>query len=698
MDLEPISKTQVLSTNDRRIAFSWTGVARISFLLTALALVVALRLFGLEKESLTPDEYSTFVFVPEAPYQDYLPINAYRMPDSLPLYFTLLHAWEKHLGFSARQFSVLCSLLTACLIYRLGARIFSPFAAIIAVLLFALSPINLFYGQAIRPYALYTLLSMASLCCVERLATCGPNRTRVAWSILFNVLLVYCHLIGGILIAAEGLFLLWLWRSRLGWLVAWSVPQLLLLIPVMFMLQIPEADPNYPPIKVSQLISNTFHADSPIYSSELIPSYENWAQTIIGYYNYRNISYISTIALGVLSLAALLIAVRRRSPAIALIAFCMLSPAALLYLSSWFVDPISLPRYILYVNPLRYILAAGALASLSFAPFRWLGAAVLIILASIQVTGILPHGARPEVGRAGEYIRQHSMKDDFIVSMLYPDRLYIHFPLAGDMDRLGTKLITKDLQPNLPYYPAHSISGVVATIAKEFSKDENPDRSAWVAVWRFFESTPVKALEDSLRVAGLHGELRQYYGYNGFSLYRVTRQEGVPIKAPALIPSYDTEALLKAWGVPLPDSVSLEVATQDMALLFDDPPSELDAASNYVALTLTIGHRNPALAESVARTGLKRYPGDGCLQFALGVTLLLLDRHNEAQSEFRGCLSNLPTGAVPVLTPVVKAAADADFVSALEAFEHTQRLSGDLLYEIIGEALEAASELTSVTR
>ena len=103
-----------------------------------------------------------------------------------PLYYALLHGWLQLLGTTApvalRLFSVLMALLALPLFMRLAATLFpqQPRLRLVAILLFALNPLLLFYSQEVRMYGLALTCSLVStLCCWQALV--GTERNRRGW-------------------------------------------------------------------------------------------------------------------------------------------------------------------------------------------------------------------------------------------------------------------------------------------------------------------------------------------------------------------------------------------------------------------------------------------------------------------------------------------------------------------------------------
>lgn len=678
------------SPHPRGAVFSGRNLVWSTALLAALTLLVLLRVAGLSSQGMTADEYGTSIFSADASLSEYLPINNYRAPDNLPLYFTVLYVWEQVTAMPARWLSVLLSLGSACLLYGLGVRMHSPAAGLLAVICFALSPFNIFHGQAIRPYALYGPLAIASIVITERLISGKRSWQLLACSAAVNLALVYTHLIGAVLLFLEGLALLWLWRREMKSILWWALPQLLGLLPILFILQVPESDPTYPAMTPWRVLLNTFHVDSPIYSVELITSRENWAFTVIGYGWYERASQMATLLSIMLCGYAAWVGLRQRSAGLSFLVFLLLGTGAALYVASLITEPISLPRYMMYVSSVRYVLVGVGIVLLPFLWLRYCAGGVLVALLVVQLCGVFPFGARPEIPRMGEIIREESEPGDFVVTAMYPDALYVHFPIAGDLDLVARDLMAYDLHVEMPVYGEHSAKGVVARVVHELSSADMQGRSAWVVIMRMFDSAPLTGLEGELERSGLTFDHWQYYGYNGFSLYRVHRGDDALVP-PDPLPAYDTKALLAKWGVETPAGQTVEQVAADLALLLDGPPEVLTTASNYTALTLLCADRNAALAEAVARAGLARFPEDGSLLLALGVALLLQQNLAGAEEAFRKCLPRLSRGAAPAFGPVLEAAIASDYAKAAATFSRMQVLSGNLFYGVIGRALEQAA-------
>lgn len=128
--------------------------------LLMFVVALALRLYGIETQSLWADEGGTIAVatrsLPQITHDTLQDVHP-------PLYFWLLHGWIQPTGTSVlavRGFSALCGALAAALTALLARRWFGNTAAVIAGLTAACSPFAIHYSQETRMYALALLLGV----------------------------------------------------------------------------------------------------------------------------------------------------------------------------------------------------------------------------------------------------------------------------------------------------------------------------------------------------------------------------------------------------------------------------------------------------------------------------------------------------------------------------------------------------------
>jgi mannosyltransferase len=162
-----------------------------------------------------------------------------------PLYFVLLKLWMSVFGgsaFALRAFSVLASIALIPAVYALGARLLSARAGVIAALLTALSPLELYFAQEARMYMLTSLVALLTFWAYVRWRETalvshdgsGSQLWALLWYTIAGITLLFTHPVAGTLLVALNLDALALWwqsRTRTNrWTVmSWVAAQLVIL-------------------------------------------------------------------------------------------------------------------------------------------------------------------------------------------------------------------------------------------------------------------------------------------------------------------------------------------------------------------------------------------------------------------------------------------------------------------------------------
>ncbi|MBI2864830.1 MAG: glycosyltransferase family 39 protein [Chloroflexi bacterium] len=144
----------------------------------ALALGLVLRLLDLGGRNTWYDEISSILFAEK----DLATIVRATAADTMPpLYYFLLHFWLL-LGnnlWVARSLSVLLSVGTIVVAFAIGRRLFGARVALIASLLVALNPFQIYYGQEVR---MYSLLALSQLLAIYFLLRCLDSSSFGNWT------------------------------------------------------------------------------------------------------------------------------------------------------------------------------------------------------------------------------------------------------------------------------------------------------------------------------------------------------------------------------------------------------------------------------------------------------------------------------------------------------------------------------------
>ncbi len=120
-----------------------------------------------------------------------------------PLYYFLLRFWYLLLGNSEmalRSFSVLCSLITIIITYKIAILFFDVKTGILSAFLLSVSPLHVYYAREIRTYSLLLMFAVLSIYYFLKL---NYKESTGNWLIclLFTAAAAYTHFSGFFLIA-----------------------------------------------------------------------------------------------------------------------------------------------------------------------------------------------------------------------------------------------------------------------------------------------------------------------------------------------------------------------------------------------------------------------------------------------------------------------------------------------------------------
>ena len=195
-----------------------------------LLLAFALRVWGLTTQSLWYDEGFSVHLAGQSWGQ--ILFGELNLP---PLYHLVLGGWVRLAGqgeFAVRYLSVCWGLLVVALGGVLTTRLLGRRTGGFAALFLAVSPIEVWYAQETRMYAMLGALSLVSSCLLARLlarpAPGDGRRERGGWLAyaLVNIAAVYTHYYAALVLAAQAV---WValhvvrsgdWKAARAWLLA----------------------------------------------------------------------------------------------------------------------------------------------------------------------------------------------------------------------------------------------------------------------------------------------------------------------------------------------------------------------------------------------------------------------------------------------------------------------------------------------
>ncbi|HEC23412.1 MAG TPA: hypothetical protein ENI95_10910, partial [Chloroflexi bacterium] len=199
-----------------------------------LLLGFALRLYRIEGQPLSGDEaYSAVVWVQSSPATLLNSIALATTEPHPPLALLTLHYWARLAGDSIlalRLFATLASLVTIAAVYAIARRLGGRMAALLATLLCALNPFQLWYAQFARNYSLWMAASAVTVLLLLHAWRKPERPARWVPYILSAVFTGYVFYLEAFLLVAHNLFALAKVRlseagRRLRLLLIWAITQ-----------------------------------------------------------------------------------------------------------------------------------------------------------------------------------------------------------------------------------------------------------------------------------------------------------------------------------------------------------------------------------------------------------------------------------------------------------------------------------------
>ena len=301
---------------------------------------------------------------------------AFLSDTSPPLYYLLLWAWTQTAGTSdlaLRGFSTLWALLCFPILISVARQLGGRPAMIPAALLFALSPLGLYYSNEGRMYSLIWFLVLCLLWLALRLRRNGARPILILlWSLVATAGLL-THYFFLFVLGASGLWLL-IFPRRLhrGVLIGSGAVVGLLVLP--WYLHLPESFGNWR-VTAGWLEVRPYNYKPVVtflkFAWNYVSSRGDWG---------TQVRWDLLVLAGVASLGALLarrlpllLLSRRRMLLVLVIVAALLGPVALDLLQGTYL--ISVPRYAMAALPAALILLAIAISWL-----RWWGQAIVYVL------------------------------------------------------------------------------------------------------------------------------------------------------------------------------------------------------------------------------------------------------------------------------------------------------------------------------
>jgi mannosyltransferase len=337
-----------------------------------LLLSFALRVFRLGFHSLRGDEGSTYVFGTEtlAELIKFLRVIEFHPP----LYYTLMHSWISWTGnteFALRFTSVVTGVLLVASAATLGRLLLDVRLGVIAALLIAVNPYQVFYAQDARSYPLVTLLGVLATISLWRALKYERWRNWIVYGLIM-LGAMYTHYSAALIAVFQGPFVVWdSWRRRrFPWkYIIIGIAAGLLFLP--WLLSIQQLLVGYSGYgeRVS-IVDSLWRPLKAFAGGQLLSSEMAWVNALL---------FLPLLCLGVVGLW-----VQRRSAAL-LILLYLLVPLVGVYVASQF-KPVFDERYLIIASPAFYLLIGAGLVWLLDLRRTWLAVTALMLVTALLVS------------------------------------------------------------------------------------------------------------------------------------------------------------------------------------------------------------------------------------------------------------------------------------------------------------------------
>jgi len=371
-------------------------------ILPLILLAFFLRVFRIDWQSLWTDENFT-VFLSGKELAAITQITSIDVHP--PLYYYSVHFWMLVAGqteFSVRFLSLFFALLLVPLTFKLGDLLVDRRVGILASLLTAIGPFQVYFAQEARMYSLMSFFSLLSIYAMFKVAgfgalgtvdRSGGRRGRFYWGalVLSSAGLLYAHYFGALVLVFQNTAVFCTRFKQRSFLLKWCLSQVMVLC-----LFAP-----WVPVMLRTYVTNDEDW------RRFIPFLQMFQETMVNLSlgNYRDLSFYSVLASGffIALLVGVIVLVHRRGARLLLLllGLYLFQPIAITYLVSFNKPVFGAGRYLIFVAPALYLLVSIGLLALRA---RWKPVFVAVLASLVLTSGF---------SLANNYFNDAYAKDDY---------------------------------------------------------------------------------------------------------------------------------------------------------------------------------------------------------------------------------------------------------------------------------------------
>lgn len=365
---------------------------QIASLLALLAIAIGLRLYKIETESVWFDECVTYLELKKdlSPLE-FFRAEAYYDPATVPVYFGSAYVWY-NLGFTSvigmRALSLVAGTITIVVLYAFGRRLFGHMGGMTAALCMTAAKLQIYMSQEIRNYT-FTLMFAAIAMYALHEAVITNRKQWWVINVVANGLLCLTHFIAGLLLLAQGIYLVTVHWRRIKTIAIWAASHapFLAFIPIW----IKFVTPGNMEEQTNWITFAGFDRAFRAYFFVFAGSYQDAMDFVRTVPLGMPVHYV----LGALMMAAGAVFVsysarhwkQGHSPAqgytfssAALLLVWLFVPPATLFIVARLVRPVFIERYVLYSSLALFLVVGGAVAALPRRQWQYAAFAVLALV------------------------------------------------------------------------------------------------------------------------------------------------------------------------------------------------------------------------------------------------------------------------------------------------------------------------------
>jgi 4-amino-4-deoxy-L-arabinose transferase-like glycosyltransferase len=617
---------------------NWRILAAVGAL---MLLTAALRAYRLDEQSVWYDEYHSAVHVEAPDLMTYMTVTRQFNQEHVPLYYVAEYFWAQIFGTAPtnlRWLSILFNVLTVPLLCGLGRRLFNPRAGLMAGLFFALSPMQIWHGQSLRPYAMVVLMAAVSMHTLVWAVQEGKAWCWLAHGVS-NALLMWTHPFGVLALAGMAPAFLFMERKRCGSFLLWGAGNAAALFSVwLYFRSMPylgeDAYVWFQPPDLKLLLFNLAGNDA-LMRLELYTNGATWpwvpSALAAALMRARAVSDWVLLAAGLLMIVWLALGLRgknspKRRVGMVFVLGVLVVPGLALLVLTYVWRPCFMPRYTLYSALPLHLALGGAISGISVSALRRTALVGLAGVYMLQLAFVLPAATRTDWHGMFRYLSAQAKQGDMVANVggMPPSTL------------LFTYRARQSGYARLPE-PVYNLYDLCEKTERFFADEKNADASVWAVYDQAYQWGPNRQYLDCFGRRGYALSFQEFIVQENIIVYRIRRgvTGGPPIGDCRDCAPDDSiyEKILATAGIFRSDPAAWEPAVASLRGLIDTeiPPDKQWLAMVGICL---VDAGRPELGKRFAEASIKLAPEFGLGEMALGFALQRLGDTGGAEAAF----------------------------------------------------------------